>query len=104
VSYTLEKEGIKVLEGINGVDALKHLNGQIINLVITDYHMPEMDGIGLIKEIRKKNEYKYIPILFLTTESKPHYKIEAKEAGATGWIIKPFDPDYLIKIIHKLMQ
>ena len=75
-----------------------------IDLVITDLHMPEMDGIEFIKEIRKKEQYKRIPILFLTTESQASKKQEAKEAGATGWIVKPFVPAKLLAALKKVMR
>ena len=104
VKFTLEQEGYSVLEGIHGKDALKHLTGQPIDLVITDLHMPEMDGIGLIKEIRANAAYTRVPILFLTTESQVAKKMEAKEAGATGWIIKPFVPAKLIAAINKVIR
>src|SRR6056297_3448223 len=92
VSFTLEIEGFDVLVGVDGIDAQKFLTGDKIDLIITDLHMPEMDGIELIKEVRTRPEYKLIPILFLTTESQTEKKMEAKQAGATGWIIKPFVP------------
>lgn len=104
VNYTLETNGYDVLVGIDGQDALKHLNGQQIDLVITDLYMPNMDGISLIKEIRKNDNYKRTPILFLTTESQQGKKIEAKSAGATGWIVKPFIPDSLVTIIKKVIR
>lgn len=104
VSFTLQSHGYQVLVGVNGKDALKHLNGENINLVITDLHMPEMDGISFIREIRKNNDYKHIPILFLSTETSQEKKQEAKEAGATGWMVKPFQPDKLVKILHKLIR
>lgn len=104
VQFTLENEGYQVLLGINGTDALKHLNGNPIDLIITDLHMPEMNGIELIKEIRKISAYRRTPILFLTTESQASKKIEAKEAGATGWIIKPFVPAKLIAAINKVIR
>lgn len=104
VNYTLETEGYNVLIGVDGKDALKHLNGQTIDLVITDLHMPEMDGIELIKCIRANSNYQRIPILFLTTESQAAKKMEAKDAGATGWIIKPFVPAKLISAINKVIR
>ncbi len=103
VKFTLENEGFQVLTGVDGQDAQKHLTGENIDLVITDLHMPVMDGIELIREVRKREEYKMIPILFLTTESQTEKKLEAKEAGATGWIIKPFVPAKLIAAIYKVM-
>jgi len=104
VKFTLENEGHDVLIGVDGVDAQKHLNGQVIDLVITDLHMPELDGIGLIRVIRKMEIYSRIPILFLTTESQNEKKLEAKDAGATGWIIKPFVPEKLIAAINKVIR
>jgi two-component system chemotaxis response regulator CheY len=104
VNFSLENEGYKVLLGENGKDGLKYLNGTDINLIITDLHMPEMDGIEFIKEIRKRPNYQRTPILFLTTESQSVKKMEAKEAGATGWIIKPFVPAKLIAAIKKVIR
>jgi len=104
VNFTLENEGHDVLIGTDGKDALKHLNGDHIDLIITDLHMPEMDGIEFIKNVRNAENYKSIPILFLTTESQTAKKMEAKDAGATGWIIKPFVPAKLIAAINKVMR
>jgi two-component system chemotaxis response regulator CheY len=103
VNFTLEKEGFNVLVGVDGSDAQKHLDGSKIDLIITDLHMPVMDGIEFIKAVRVNETYKMIPILFLTTESQNEKKMEAKEAGATGWIIKPFLPAKLIAAIQKVM-
>lgn len=105
VGFTLENEGFNVLFGENGQDALKHLNKEpIIDLIVTDLHMPVMNGIEFIKLVRNNREYKSVPILFLTTESQTAKKMEAKEAGATGWIIKPFVPAKLIEAINKVMR
>jgi two-component system chemotaxis response regulator CheY len=104
VSFTLENAGYKVLIGTDGVDALQFLNGNHIDLVLTDFHMPNMDGISLIKEIRAKANYQYTPILLLTTESQAAKKEEAKAAGATGWIVKPFVQDKLLAVVQKLIR
>lgn len=104
VSFTLESEGFKVLVGVDGKDAMKFLDGSTIDLIITDLHMPVMNGIELIREVRKTDEYNRVPILFLTTESQTAKKMEAKEAGATGWIIKPFVPAKLIGAINKVIR
>ena len=104
VNFTLEKEGYQVKIGENGKDAIKYLDGRPIDLVITDLYMPEMDGIELIKEIRQKQEYQGVPILFLTTESQMEKKQEAKNAGATGWIVKPFVPAKLLAAVKKVMR
>lgn len=104
VNFTLENAGHKVLIAIDGVDALKFLNGDKIDLIITDLHMPNLDGIGLIKQVRTKEMYQYTPILFLTTESQQEKKLEAKNAGATGWIVKPFVPEKLLAAIDKVVR
>jgi len=104
VSFTLENEGYNVLVGDDGTDAMKYLDGRQIDLVITDLHMPQMNGIELIKNIRAMDSYKRIPILFLTTESQAAKKMEAKEAGATGWIVKPFVPAKLIAALKKVLR
>ena len=104
VSFTLENEGYNILIAVDGKDALKFLDGRVIDLILTDLHMPEMDGIELIKVVRKMPKYERIPILFLTTESQATRKMEAKEAGATGWIIKPFAPAKLIAALNKVIR
>ena len=104
VSFTLENAGHEVSKAIDGIDALTYLDGQKFDLIITDLHMPNMNGIELIREVRVIEEYKFIPILFLTTESQTAKKMEAKEAGATGWIVKPFVPEKLLEAINKVAR
>lgn len=104
VSFTLENAGHEVLKGVDGQDALKFLNGDKLDLIITDLHMPNMDGIEFIKNVRSNEVYQFVPILFLTTESQTAKKMEAKEAGATGWIIKPFVPEKLLAAINKVVR
>ncbi len=104
IHQTLENEGYKVLLSNNGKNAISYLNGQGINLIITELHMPEMDGIELIKEIRQIPKYQQTPILFLTTELQTEKKIEAKNAGATGWIMKPFVLSKLLAAISRVIQ
>ncbi len=104
VSFTLENAGFNVLVANDGTDALKYFDGREIDLLITDLHMPEMNGIELIKKVRENDTYKRIPILFLTTESQKEKKEEAKSSGATGWIIKPFVPAKLLAAINKVMR
>lgn len=103
VSFTLKQHGYEVSEAVNGSEALKKLKQGKIDLLITDINMPEMDGISLIKMVRDDPSYKFIPIIILTTESQTGKKEEAKAAGATGWIIKPFRPDQLVSAIRKVM-
>lgn len=104
VSFSLKNAGYTVLEGKDGQDALRYLNGEEIHLVITDLNMPNMDGIALIKEIRQLKEYKFTPILLLTTESQAAKKQEAKAAGATGWIVKPFVAEKLLDVVKKVIR
>jgi two-component system chemotaxis response regulator CheY len=103
VSFTLKEAGYEVSEAFDGVDAVnKSLNNQF-NLVITDLNMPNMDGITLIKKLRENPNYKFIPIIMLTTESQETKKQEGKAAGATGWIVKPFTPEQLIGVVKKVL-
>ncbi|UBM61863.1 response regulator [Candidatus Sulfidibacterium hydrothermale] len=104
VKMILENAGYAVTLGTDGQDALEQLNGIPYDLIITDLHMPRMNGLELIKELRKKNEYRFVPILFLTTETKTEIKQEAKAAGATGWITKPFNDEKLLQIIKKVIR
>ena len=104
VGFTLENAGHEVYKAIDGVDALTHFNGQKFDLVITDLHMPNMNGLDLIRNVRVMDDYKFVPILFLTTESQTAKKMEAKEAGATGWIVKPFAPEKLLEAINKVVR
>lgn len=102
VSFTLKDAGYDVIEASDGVDALSKLKGPV-NLVLTDLNMPRMDGIELIKNIRKDAVNKFVPVIMLTTESQNEKKVEGKSAGATGWIVKPFQPDQLLAVIKKVI-
>ena len=104
VGLTLESAGYKVDKGVDGADAFRLLDGREISLVITDLNMPNMDGIQLILEIRKHEGYATIPILMLTTESQAIKKEEAKAAGATGWIVKPFVQEKLLEVVKKVIR
>ena len=104
VSHELETQGYFVLKAISGKDALGSFDGRYIDLLITDLHMPEMNGLELIREIRKKPDYQHMPILFLTTETSKSMMKEAREAGATGWIIKPFDLKKLMNTVQKVLR
>ena len=104
IKNTLIKKGYKVIEAINGNDALKHFDGSEIDLVITDFNMPELDGVGLIQKIRNDDRYKYIPILVLSTETNSDKKEKAMSAGATGWIVKPFEIAPFLKIVEKVVH
>ena len=103
ISFTLDEAGYKVLEAEDGMDALKKMNDCKIDMVITDLNMPNMNGIELTQTLRSKHEYRFMPIVFLTTESQRQKQQEAREAGATGWIVKPFKPEKLLKVVHRVL-
>ncbi len=103
VSFTLKGAGYNVVEAVDGVDALNKAKAQTFDCIVTDVNMPNKDGIELIKELRALPNYKFTPMLMLTTESGMDKKQQGKEAGATGWIVKPFNPDQLLKTINKVM-
>lgn len=103
VSFTLKTAGHSVVEAVDGVDALKKAKEQKFDCVLTDVNMPQMDGIELIKELRGLTEYQFTPLLMLTTESGVEKKQQGKAAGATGWIVKPFKPEQLLKTIDKVI-
>lgn len=100
----LERQGYTVFEAGDGQEALSVLDGKPVDLVITDYNMPQMNGVELIYEIRKISTYKYIPILLLSTETDEEKKQAAKEAGITGWIHKPFTFDRFLAIVKKALK
>jgi two-component system, chemotaxis family, chemotaxis protein CheY len=104
VGLTLESAGYNVDKAVDGAEAIKLLDGREINLVITDLNMPNMDGIQVIQEVRKKEGYATIPILMLTTESQGVKKEQAKAAGATGWILKPFAQEKLLDVVRKVVR
>jgi two-component system chemotaxis response regulator CheY len=104
IASGLETSGFDVIKGINGEDGLKRLRSiDYADLIITDLNMPVMDGITFLKEVRKDKVYKFIPVIILTTESQETKKQEAKNAGATGWIIKPFSKEKLVTVIKKII-
>ncbi|MBD3609352.1 MAG: response regulator [Gammaproteobacteria bacterium] len=103
VSFTLKGAGYDVTEAKDGVEALGIAKSKSFDLVITDVNMPNMDGITLIKELRTLPDFKFTPMLMLTTESGTDKKSEGKAAGATGWIVKPFNPDQLLATIKRVV-
>lgn len=104
VSFTLKGAGYDVLEAADGMEALNVAKSNSVNLVITDVNMPKMDGITLVRELRGLPNYKFTPLLLLTTESSPEKKAEGKQAGATGWLVKPFNPDQLLATVKKVIS
>ncbi len=103
MSFTLENAGYAVVEAEDGEDALKKLVGSTVNMIVTDLNMPNINGFELIRSIRSKSDHKYIPIVVLTTEYHESKKKKSKEAGATGWITKPFKPDQLLDVIKRVI-
>jgi two-component system chemotaxis response regulator CheY len=103
VSITLKGAGYDVIEAGDGKDALNKLNGQKIHLIISDVNMPNMDGITLVKEVKKLPSYKFTPIIMLTTESQETKKREGQLAGAKAWVVKPFQPALLLAAVSKLV-
>ncbi|AMK78285.1 MULTISPECIES: response regulator [Methylomonas] len=103
VAFTLKGAGYNVVEAVDGADALNKAKAQAFDCVVTDVNMPNKDGIELIRDLRALPNYKFTPMLMLTTEAGTDKKQQGKDAGATGWIVKPFNPDQLLKTIKKVM-
>lgn len=103
VNFTLRELGYDIVEAGNGIEALGKMEKKQIHMLITDINMPEMDGITLVRRVRANPDYRFIPIIMLTTESQAEKKLEGKQAGATGWIVKPFKPDQLIAVVRKVL-
>ncbi len=103
VGFTLKDAGYEVIEAVDGKDALAKLAGSV-DMIITDLNMPNMDGIELIRQVRAIPSYKFVPIVMLTTESQAEKKQVGKEAGATGWIVKPFKPEQLLAVVKKVVR
>jgi two-component system, chemotaxis family, chemotaxis protein CheY len=102
LKLTLSDAGFEVLQAVDGQDGVDVLGREAVDIVITDINMPKMDGYGVIRHMRGRPEYQRTPILVLTTESETDKKTLAREAGATGWIVKPFDPDRLVETIKRI--
>ncbi|MBY0243332.1 MAG: response regulator [Burkholderiaceae bacterium] len=103
VGIALKGAGYDVLEAMDGMDALSKLKGQKINLVVCDVNMPNMDGITFVKEIKQLPNYKFTPVIMLTTESQEGKKKEGQAAGAKAWVVKPFKPEVLLGAVAKLV-
>lgn len=103
VGIALKGAGYEVLEASDGKDALAKLTGQKIHLIISDVNMPNMDGITLVKEIKKHPNYKFTPVMMLTTESQDSKKAEGQAAGAKAWIVKPFQPPQMLDAVSRLV-
>jgi two-component system chemotaxis response regulator CheY len=103
VKLTLSGAGYDVSEAGNGLEGLNAAKATAVDMIVTDINMPVMSGLGLIRELRKLPAYRGVPILFVTTESDPGMKQEAKAAGATGWITKPFQQAQLVAVVKKVL-
>ncbi|SDG82645.1 two-component system, chemotaxis family, response regulator CheY [Vibrio xiamenensis] len=103
VSHTLKDAGYEVETANDGKDALLKVNSMKFDVVISDVNMPNMGGFELVKALREKPQYKFIPILMLTTETSVDKKQQGKLAGATGWLVKPFNPDTLLKTLKRVI-
>jgi len=103
ISFTLHSVGHEVIQASDGQEALKVIEGKKVDLVIADINMPNMDGITLLKSLRALAEYKFTPVLMLTTESQDAKRQQGKVAGATGWIVKPFNPEQLLTVVKKVL-
>ena len=104
VAFTLKGAGYDVIEAADGQEGLDKAKSKTINLILTDQNMPRMDGLTLVKTLRGLPQYKTTPMLMLTTESSDAMKAQGKAAGATGWLVKPFDPDKLLEVVSKVIK
>ena len=104
VSFTLTGAGFHVVEAVDGQDAWEKAQNHSVDLVLTDQNMPKLDGLGLTRKLREHPKFKNTPILVLTTESSDAMKQAGRAAGATGWLVKPFDPAKLIEVIRKVIR
>jgi two-component system, chemotaxis family, chemotaxis protein CheY len=103
VAFTLKSSGYEVVEAVDGEDGLNKAKSKNADLVLTDQNMPRMDGLTLIKTLRGLPQYRSVPILMLTTESSDAMKAAGRAAGATGWLVKPFDPQKLLEVVRKVI-
>jgi two-component system chemotaxis response regulator CheY len=104
VAYTLKGAGFDVLQAADGQEGLERAREKTVNLLLVDQNMPRMDGISLVRALRDLPQYKSTPILMLTTESSDAMKAAGRAAGATGWLVKPFDPIRLLEVVKKVIR
>ncbi|MDO9599370.1 MAG: response regulator [Azoarcus sp.] len=103
VAFTLKSQGYQVIEAVDGQDGLNKAKAQQVHLVLTDQNMPRMDGLTMVRSLRALPNYRTVPILILTTESSDAMKAQGRAAGATGWLVKPFDPNKLLDVVKKVL-
>ncbi|HUY03552.1 MAG TPA: response regulator [Rhodocyclaceae bacterium] len=104
VHLTLKSAGYDVIEACDGKDALVKLDGKKVHLIISDVNMPNMDGISLLREVKKHPSYKFTPVIMLTTEAGETRKQEGQAAGAKAWVVKPFQPQQMLSAVSKLVM
>lgn len=104
VAITLKNAGYDVIEGRDGRDALDRLDGRKIHLVISDVNMPNLDGFGFVNAMKARPEYRFTPVIMLTTESGADKKAQGQAAGVKAWVVKPFQPDQMLGAVAKLIQ
>jgi two-component system chemotaxis response regulator CheY len=104
VSFTLRGAGYELVEAVDGKDGLAKASSGKFDLIVTDLNMPNLDGIEMITAVRKLPGYAFIPILMLTSESQAEKKDAGRKAGATGWIVKPFNTEQLLTVVHRLVK
>ncbi|WP_417581395.1 response regulator [Nitrincola sp.] len=103
ISFTLKGAGYSITEAVDGKQGLEKAQAAHFDLILTDQNMPNMDGLTLIKSLRALPAYRSVPILVLTTEAGDAMKSQGRAAGATGWLVKPFDPQKLIEVVRKVI-
>jgi two-component system chemotaxis response regulator CheY len=104
VGLTLRDAGFEVLEGANGREGLSQLDAWGVDIIVADVHMPVMDGLAMVQSVRERPKHRFTPILILTTENGDDMKRRGKEAGASGWIVKPFNPQQLREVVYRLLR
>src|SRR4051812_13170383 len=103
VSIALRGAGYEVIEGCDGADGLKKLSGQRVHLIISDVNMPNMDGLTMVRQIKAQQQYRFTPVIMLTTEAGDEMKRQGQEAGAKAWVVKPFKPEQMLAAVAKLV-
>jgi two-component system chemotaxis response regulator CheY len=103
VAFTLKSAGYDVTEAVDGEDGLAKAKVKSVDLILTDQNMPRMDGLSMVRALRRLPSYRTAPILILTTESSDAMKSQGRAAGATGWLVKPFDPQRLLEVVKKVI-
>jgi two-component system chemotaxis response regulator CheY len=104
VGLTLREAGFEVMEGANGEEGLKQLDAGTVDIIVADVHMPIMDGLTMVEAVRRRADHRFTPILILTTERSDEMKSRGKAAGASGWIVKPFNPHQLHEVVCRLLR